>query len=239
MGGEATDPEVSTRHLGGAQVIETHELTISFGRTLALDAIDVTIRPGVTGLFGQNGSGKSTLLRAFAGLLRPTRGAVSVLGADPVRANEALRRMLGYSGHGSGLYARLSLRENLEFFARMYDVHERTTVDRTIDRLGLNEHVDKPVADLSAGNKRRAAVARAMLHAPHVLLLDEPYANVDDEAADLISDAIQEWAVDRDRIAVIATHGAKRVKAFASAGIILRQGHVVKQGTYAPVGASG
>ena len=220
-------------------MIETHELTVSFGRTLALDAIDVTIGPGVTGLFGQNGSGKSTLLRAIAGLLRPTRGAVSVLGTDPVRATEAFRRKVGYSGHGSGLYARLSLRENLEFFARMYDVHEPATVDRTIERLGLTEHVDKPVADLSAGNKRRAAVARAMLHAPQVLLLDEPYANVDDEAAGLISDTIERWADGGDRIAVIATHGAKRVKAFASAGIILQQGHVVKQGSYAPVGASG
>ena len=236
MASAAARPQVTPDIHWGLEMIDVRDVTMTFGRTVALDSIHLVIEPGVTGLFGQNGSGKTTLLRAIAGLARPKLGTITVLGVDPSRAGEGFRRGLGYAGHSSGLYARLTLRENLEFFAHMYEA-AKSSVDRTIAQLGLGEHADKPVADLSAGNKRRAAVARALLHDPRVLLLDEPYANVDDEAADLISASVKAWRDDPSKICIVATHGAKRVKPYADAGIILQRGHVVKHGTYAGTSA--
>jgi heme ABC exporter ATP-binding subunit CcmA len=211
-------------------VIEIERLTIVFGRTVALDDITLKIESGVTGLFGQNGSGKTTLLRAIAGLIKPSDGSVLVDGAPITRGDEAGRGRLGFAGHESGLYARLSLRENLELFARLYGTPD-SRVDEILSELGLENKRDVPVASLSAGMKRRAAVARALLHNPQVLLLDEPYANLDDEASELVSESIKRWS-GSDKTALIATHGAKKVKAYATAGVILQRGQVVKAGSY-------
>jgi heme exporter protein A len=208
-------------------VIAAESLTVVFGSTVALDDLNVEIGPGVTGLFGPNGSGKSTLLRVVAGLLRPTSGRVTIDGVpDPGR----IRWIVGYAGHNSGLYRDLTVRENLSLFARLYGVPDER-VGSVAGALGIEMHANTRVADLSAGFVRRAAVARAILHEPAVLLLDEPYANLDDDAAELLSDAVKAWRAP-GRSAVIATHGAKKVKRFADAGVILRDGRVVVSGRY-------
>lgn len=214
--------------------IVVEDVTVVFGRTLALDEIDLEIGPGITGMFGPNGSGKSTLLKTIAGLLRPTSGRVVIDGTDASKQDESFRRRMGYAGHGSGLYARLSLRENLELFASLYGASS-ARCDDMIESLGLAEYSSRPVSDLSAGSKRRAAVARALLHDPDVLLLDEPYANVDDEASDAISKAIASWKTD-GKLAVVATHGAKKVKAYADGGIILQRGRLIRSGRYTETG---
>jgi heme exporter protein A len=208
-------------------VIAAESLSVVFGSTVALDDLNVEIGPGVTGLFGPNGSGKSTLLRVVAGLLRPTSGRVTIDGVpDPGR----IRWIVGYAGHNSGLYRDLTVRENLSLFARLYGVPDER-VGSVAGALGIEMHANTRVADLSAGFVRRAAVARAILHEPAVLLLDEPYANLDDDAAELLSDAVKAWRAP-GRSAVIATHGAKKVKRFADAGVILRDGRVVVSGRY-------
>lgn len=206
-------------------MIRIDRVTVVYGRTLALDQLDIEIGPGITGVFGPNASGKSTLLRVLAGLLRPARGRVTFGGAALSLADESFRHIVGYAGHEPGLYARLSVRENLELFARLYGVQEGR-VDDLLAQLGISERASTPVADLSAGLKRRASVARALLHEPKLLLLDEPYANLDEEAADLVSRAIQQWAAP-GRVGVMATHGAKRVKEFADASLILKRGRPV------------
>jgi heme ABC exporter ATP-binding subunit CcmA len=211
-------------------VITIRGLRVVFGRTVALDSIDVDLAPGITGLFGQNASGKSTFLRVLAGLLTPDAGSVTIRGRAIDARNEDSRRSIGYVGHESGLYGRLTVRENLELFARLYGTHSER-VGLLLDALGLNEREAVSVRELSAGFKRRASVARALVHEPELLLLDEPYANLDDEAAALVSSAVQEWH-GAERIAVIATHGAKIVKAFADGGVILKRGRVVVAGSY-------
>ena len=104
-----------------------------------------------------------------------------------------------------------------------------------IDELRLNEFATRPVRELSAGSKRRAAVARALVHDPDVLLLDEPYANVDDDASDAISSAIESWKRE-GKIGVVATHGAKKVKAYADGGVVLQRGRLIRQGRYTSAG---
>lgn len=211
-------------------MIELRDVTVTFGRTRALRDVTVSIGPGITGLFGSNGSGKSTLLRLLTGLLRPTSGQITIDG-DPLDIrDERLRASIGYAGHEAGLYSDLTVRENLELFARLHGASPND-VGSVCDELQLEEVIDAGVGSLSAGTKRRVSVARALVHRPGVLLLDEPYANLDDDASDSVSAAIERWA-SGGGIGVVASHGAKRVKAYASAGIVLQRGTVSAHGTY-------
>lgn len=215
-------------------LVELRDLRVVFGRSLALDGVDLRLEEGIAGLFGPNGSGKSTLLRVLAGLLRPTSGKAQVFGLPISMKNESLRGRIGYAGHRSGLYGRLTVMENLLLFARLHGM-QADRADDVVERLGLHDRRDTPVAALSAGYRRRAAVARALLHEPHLLLLDEPYANLDDEAAAFVSDAVVAWRRP-GRVAIVATHGAKKVKAYADAGLILQRGRLIRQGTYGEAG---
>ena len=211
-------------------MIAVESLTVAFGRTIALDAIDLEISAGITGVFGPNGSGKSTLLRAVAGLLRPSAGTVMIDGRSFSLRDESFRRRIGYAGHEAGLYPHLTVAENLKLFADLYGA-PGARVGELLAAVGLSDRAATYARDLSAGLKRRAAVARALVHDPDVLLLDEPYANLDDDASEMISVAIRSWCT-AGKAALIATHGAKRVKAYAGGGIILRDGRVVVAGTY-------
>lgn len=215
-------------------ILEIHDLKVAYGRTRALDGVHLQLPGGVAGLFGPNGSGKSTLLRVLAGLLRPTSGTVMAFGAPVSMKNETLRGRIGYAGHRAGLYGRLTVMENLQLFARLHGAEPRAA-DRVIEQLGLGDRRDTPAASLSAGFKRRAAVARALLHDPDLLLLDEPYANLDDDAAALVSSAVVEWR-GPERVAIVATHGAKKVKAYADAGLIIQNGRLIRQGMYTDAG---
>lgn len=205
-------------------MIQIEGLTVAYGRTVALTTLDLVITEGVTGLFGPNAAGKSTLLRVLAGLLRPTRGRVMLDGRPVNASDEDFRRRIGYVGHDSGLYARLSVRENLALFSSLYGIGEER-IDDLVGRLDLQAYSGVHVEELSAGLKRRAAVARGLVHEPDVLLLDEPYANLDDDASELVSSAVKAWRRP-GRIAVIATHGAKKVRAFADARIVLQRGRL-------------
>lgn len=215
-------------------ILETRDLKVVYGRTLALDGLHLRLEEGVAGLFGPNGSGKSTLLRVLAGLLRPTSGAAMAFGSPISMKDEALRGRIGYAGHSAGLYGRLTVMENLQMFARMHGA-DPARAEAVIEELGLSDRRDTPAAELSAGFRRRAAVARALLHEPDLLLLDEPYANLDDEAAAFVSDAVIGWRRP-GRIGIVATHGAKKVKAYADAGLILQRGRLIRQGTYGDTG---
>jgi heme exporter protein A len=211
-------------------VIRARELSVFFGRTVALEALDLDVDEGVTGLFGPNGSGKSTLLRVLAGLLRPSRGAVTFEGMRVSSADEGFRRRIGYAGHDSGLYPHLTVEENLALLARLYGVAPART-EEVCHRVGLRAEARRPLGALSAGGKRRAAVARALLHAPDLLLLDEPYANLDEDSTAAVSSAIR-WWWEPGKTAIVATHGAKELKRWADGGIVLRRGRIVVAGRY-------
>lgn len=218
-------------------MITVDSVSVYYGHTIALDELTIEIGNGITGVFGQNGSGKSTLLRLVTGLLRATRGRVLVDGEPIDLANEAWRRLVGYAGHEPGLYARLTVLENLNLFGRLYGV-PGGRAEALLEELGIADRAATPVGELSAGLKRRAAVARAMLHEPRFLVLDEPYANLDDDAADMVSEAIKRGWAGEDRSGVIATHGAKRVKEFANAALILKRGRAVSYRRRVPEGVA-
>lgn len=206
-------------------MMEISNVEVVYGRTVALRDLTLALDPGLIGLFGQNGSGKSTLLRVLTGLLRPRRGSVEYKGVNVDASDEDWRRLVGYAGHDPGLYPRLTVIENLDLFGRMYGAD----LDRNhllLEGLDVAEWKDTPVSDLSAGLRRRVSVARALAHDPQVLLLDEPYANLDDDAAGAVSASLTDWWKP-GRLGIVASHGAKRVKEYAHASVVLQRGSLV------------
>ena len=198
--------------------IELDALTRAYGERLALDGVSLTLEPGRTlVIFGPNGAGKSTLLRVLATLLRPTEGTATVLGRRLPDEAWAVRGRIGFLGHESLLYRELTGRENLTFHARLFGVGlER--VDELLERLQLTRRADEPVRNLSRGTVQRMAVARAVLHDPELLLLDEPRANLDPAAGDLVEPLLS------GRTRVITSHDPAGGLAEADLALGLRGG---------------
>jgi len=164
-----------------APIVETHALAKSFGVTPVLRDVEFRLAPGSAAVvIGANGSGKSTLLGIFAGLVAPTEGRVLVFGEEPRRFTPRYRRRIGMMSHQSFLYPNLTARENLEYYARLYGVADWRQAARTwLERVGLERHAEERVRGFSRGMEQRLAAARAMIHGPSLLLLDEPFASLD------------------------------------------------------------
>ena len=157
-------------------------------------------------LFGANGSGKTTLLRILATSARPDAGTVRVAGYDLRRQTERVRRRIGVVGHRSFLYDDLTPRENLNYYARLYGVRERESrISAVLDRVGLSARANHRVRTLSNGMQRRAAIARAILHQPDVLLLDEPEAGLDQDSRQMLGGLLDQWTSE-GRSVVFTTH---------------------------------
>jgi heme exporter protein A len=174
----------------GHPAIELRGLTRHFGERTALRDVSVAVQAGQTlAVLGRNGAGKSTLLRILATLLRPHQGEITVLGNPlPARAF-AVRGRLGFLAHEPLLYRDLNGRENLEYHARLHGV-AAGRVDRVLASVGMERRAGEPVRSLSQGMVQRLAVARAVLHEPELLLLDEPRANLDPAASELVEPLI-------------------------------------------------
>jgi heme exporter protein A len=201
--------------------VELAALEQRFGERNALEGVTVTVPAGATlAVFGANGAGKTTLLRVLAGLLRPHAGKAVVLGAELPGDAWKVRPQIGYLGHDSLLYRDLTIRQNLLFHARLHGV-EPGRVDQAIERVGLARRASDLVRELSKGMVQRAAVARATLHDPKLLLLDEPRANLDPGAADALEPLIGRAS---GRTRVLVSHDVERTLAEADLAVGLRGG---------------
>jgi heme exporter protein A len=206
-----------------AAAIELRGVARRYGERYALDDVSVSVPAGATlVVFGPNGAGKSTLLRVLATLLRPHGGEAIVLG-EPLPDNEwAVRGRVGLLAHEALLYRDLSARENLRFHARLHRVGEER-VEELLERMRLAGRADDPVRTLSRGLLQRVAVCRAVLHDPPLLLLDEPRANLDPAAAELIEPLIGR---DSGRTRVVTSHDPAGGLAEADLALGLRDGRV-------------
>jgi ABC-2 type transport system ATP-binding protein len=170
--------------MSGELAIDVHGLTKRFGSKVAVNHIDIAVPTGqVWGFLGPNGSGKTTTIRMLCGLLRATDGEGTVLGYDFRTQSEQIKREVGYMTQRFSFWEDLSIRENLDFVARVYQLPDaRKVVTQTLERLGLVKRQEQLAGDLSGGWKQRLALAACMLHSPKMLLLDEPTAGVDPKA---------------------------------------------------------
>jgi heme exporter protein A len=187
--------------------IELEGVARTFGPVTALARIDLTIPAGTSvAVMGGNGAGKTTLLRVIAGLTTPTAGVVRIAGIDRRRAGPGLRALLGYVGHQSMLYGELTVRENLAFHASLQDLPSEA-VEVAAARFAIEHVLDRPVRVLSRGSRQRTSLARALLHDPPILLLDEPFTGLDLESAERLT-ALLAALHRRGRTVVMSLHDA-------------------------------
>lgn len=212
-------------------MIVVRKLVKAFGSRVVLRGIDLEIQAGqfVT-LMGANGAGKTTLLNIIATLSKLTAGQVLIGGVDLSKNAAAIRRYIGFVSHKTLLYDDLSGEQNLTFYARMYDVPEREQrIETVLSQVGLwGRHID-PVRTYSRGMQQRLAIARAILHDPPLLLLDEPDTGLDQHASGMLGDLLK--AVDAERRTVIMTsHNLERSLRLGDRVLILAKGKIAFDG---------
>jgi heme exporter protein A len=191
---------------------------------VALDRVSFTVPAATTlAVFGPNGAGKTTLLKVLATLLRPHEGEVRVLGSELPDQAWKVRGRVGYLGHEPALYRSLTARENLRFAAQLHGV-DNGRVDELLDAVGLARRGDDRVDEFSRGMRQRIAAARAVLHDPPLLLLDEPWSAVDPKAIALLEPLIGRAS---GRTRILVTHDVERGRAEADQELALRGGRVV------------
>ena len=214
----------------GSSLLDVRGLQRTFGRVRILNGIDLSLQPGeVLVVAGPNGAGKTTLLRLLAGLLRPSGGEIRVIGQPLSHASASVRRAIGLLSHQSLLYDDLSLRENLMFTARLYTLDRPdVAAAEALAAAGLTERADDLPRKLSRGLLQRAAIARAMLHRPSLLLLDEPFTALDAPAAERLRADLQS-RVTAGAALVIVTHHLEEAWQLATRVAVLVQGRWAAQ----------
>ena len=218
--------------------IRTENLTKTFDEVTAVNAISMEIKAGtITALLGGNGAGKTTTIAMLLGLLLPSSGKIEILGEDMVRSRH---RVLGRMNFGSpyvDLPKRLTVRENLRVFASLYGLRQaRQRIDELSSTLALEEFIDRPTGQLSSGQRTRVALAKALINAPALLLLDEPTASLDPDTGDWIRSYLEEYARETGATILLASHNMDEVNRLCSDVLMMKQGQVVDRGT--PTGLS-
>jgi heme ABC exporter ATP-binding subunit CcmA len=214
--------------LVGPAAVEARGLVVRYGRRVALDGVDVSLAAGeCLALFGPNGAGKTTLLRVLAGLRRASAGTVQIAG-QPVAAIET-RAITGLISHKVMLYPALTARENVAFFARLHGVAqpERAAM-AALERLGVADRAETAVRALSRGLMQRVAIARAIVHAPRLLLADEPYTGLDASGAAALTRVLEGLVADGAAL-VLVTHQVNEGLALAHEAMILQGGRILRR----------
>jgi len=196
----------------------------------ALRGVDLQLAEGdFLTLFGPNGAGKTTLIRILATLMRPSAGRVLIGGLDVAECTAEVRRLIGVVSHQTFLYRDLTAEENLLLHARLYDLPEpRSQVRKALERVALGHRAADPVRTLSRGMQQRVSIARAVLHDPAILLLDEPYNGLDQHAAASLTGILEEMAL-RGRTVLMTTHDLEQGLALSRRVGILNSGRLAYQ----------
>ncbi len=213
--------------------IEARALAKRFGATRAVDAISFAIAVGsVTGLLGGNGAGKTTTIGMIMGLIVPTSGAVSVLGADMASDRYRVLARMNFESPYVDMPHRLTVRQNLWVFGRLYGVKNLDArIEALAESLALGAFLDRPAGSLSAGQKTRVALAKALINEPEVLLLDEPTASLDPDTADWVRARLETFRRARGATILLASHNLGEVERLCDRVIMLKQGRIVDDGS--------
>lgn len=209
-----------------APVVILENLVKFFGRFAALRGISASFVPGrLYVILGDNGAGKSTLLRVIAGLMEPSQGGFTLLGAKKV--GEVARRV-GYMGHAPLLYDELSGMENLRYFAGLYDIHDDEICRGAMRMVGLDPELSRRIGQYSQGMRQRLSLARAVLHDPELMLLDEPFSNVDVHSAREMATVLGRVR-DKGKTIFVVTHQAALMEAVADEFVYMSEGQIVSR----------
>ncbi len=213
------------------EIIRFDRVGRSFGDVVALTHLDLSVTRGtVTALLGPNGAGKTTAVRVVTGALRVSSGTVRVFGRDPRAEGEYVRRRCGVVSAKPGLYDRLSGRDNLRYAAELYGLTDFTPIDEAAARFGIEHALEQRVGGYSTGMKTRLALARAVLHDPELLLLDEPTAGLDPQSARAVLALIDEMA-QSGKTVLLCTHLLLEAEGLADEIVILAGGAAAVSGT--------
>ena len=215
-------------------MIVTHNLTKLFNDFLAVDRINLEVGAGeVLALLGPNGAGKTTTVRMLTSVLRPSRGEARVAGFDVVTQAAQVRAQVGVLTEHHGLYNRMPADAYLDFFGQVYNLDLNTRKSRArelLEKFGLGDSAKRPIGEYSKGMRQKLALARALLHSPPVLLLDEPTSAMDPESARLVRDSIQDLR-SADRTIIICTHNLAEAEELADQIAIIRRGKIIALGS--------
>ncbi len=225
---EAFEPIVNSSSTAPpvSPIVTVENLIKQFGRFAALRGVTAEFAPAqLYAILGDNGAGKTTLLRTLAGLSQPTRGTINILGsADP----RAVREQVGYMAHPSLLYDEMSGIENLRYFARLYEFEDECRCRQAILAVKLDPDLSRPVGQYSQGMRQRMSLARAILHDPKILLLDEPFSNVDIGSARQMVHLLCEMR-DRGKTIFVVTHQASLLESAADEFIWMDAGKILRR----------
>jgi ABC-2 type transport system ATP-binding protein len=213
--------------------IEVRDLRKLYRQAVAVDGISFVVPAGsVVGLLGGNGAGKTTTIAMIMGLVVPTAGSVRVLGADMARERHRVLPRMNFESPYVDLPGRLTVRQNLLVFARLYGVPRPAERVRALaERLDLGEVLDRPTGRLSAGQKTRAALAKALVNEPELLLLDEPTASLDPDTADWVRAYLAEYRAARGATILLASHNMLEVERLCDRVVMMRRGTIVDDDT--------
>jgi heme exporter protein A len=211
-----------------APTVQAAALRRHFGRRAAVSGVDFELASGdCLAVFGPNGAGKSTLLRLIAGLLKPTAGSVRVNSVDVRRERDA-RAAVGLISHQSMLYAPLTALENVEFTARLYGLPDpRAAAAAALGSMRISDRADTPVRTLSRGLQQRVSIARAIVHEPTVLLLDEPYSGLDEAGAQALT-GLLDTLRKRGATLIVVTHNVSEGLALATRAAVMIEGRFAR-----------
>jgi ABC-2 type transport system ATP-binding protein len=208
--------------------IAVDRLVKTYKSVTAVDGISFSLRPGTcTALLGGNGAGKTTTIATIMGLVTPTAGRVTVLGADmPWQRHRVLHRM-NFESPYVDMPMRLTIRQNLTIFGMLYGVENvPDRIARLAEELELTELLDRPTGKLSSGQKTRVALAKSLINEPEVLLLDEPTASLDPDTADWVRGRLERYRIERQATVLLASHNMGEVERLCERVIMMKRGRI-------------
>lgn len=213
--------------------ISVDRLRKDYKNVAAVDGISFSVPQGsITALLGGNGAGKTTTISMLLGMLTPTSGSISVLGCDMVANRFAAAPYMNFSSPYVDLPRRLSVRQNLRVYARLYHVANPVARIEELSRdLQLGDFIDRPYGRLSAGQQTRVSLAKALINRPRLLLLDEPTASLDPDTADRLRNYIRSYCRDTGATIVLASHNMREVEQLCDQVLMMKGGRIVDRGT--------
>jgi ABC-2 type transport system ATP-binding protein len=224
---------MTTRSAHSDPTVSVRRLRKAYGDVVAVDDVNFDLPPGsMTALLGGNGAGKTTTVSMLMGLIVPTSGEVRVLGADMAHHRHTVLHRMNFESPYADIPKRLTVVQNLEVFARLYGVRDRKgRIAALVEELRLEDIVGREYGKLSAGQRTRVSLAKALLNAPELLLLDEPTASLDPDTADWVRTMLERYRAQRKATILLASHNMAEVERLADRVIMLEKGRVIADET--------